>query len=129
MFLFDLMINPETSLIEQSGISLHNRNAEVTIIRSHFDTKMAKILSGAGGASCQLCTATFAEIHDIGFVKYGFPINRKIQHARTLFEEVNEDFFSLPTNKRFNLTHKPISEIDIISASPLHAYLGTFSCF
>ena len=90
---------------------------------------MAKILRGAGGASCQLCT-TFAQIHDIDFVKDGFAINRKIQDARRLFEEVDEDdFLSLPTNKRFNLTHKPISEKDIISASPLHAHLRTFSCF
>ena len=129
-YLFDLMINPETSLIEQSGISLQNGNAEVSITRSHFDTKMAKILSGAGGASCQMCTATFAQIHDIGFVQEGFSINRKIQDARILFEEVNEDdFLSLPSNERFNLTHKPISEKDIISASPLHAYLRTFSWF
>ena len=77
-----------------------------------------------------MCTATFAEIHDIGFVKEGFPINRKIQDARTLFEGVYEDeFLSLPTNERFNLTHRPISEKDIISASPLHAYLRTFSWF
>ena len=63
-------------------------------------------------------------------MKDGFAINRKIQDVRRLFEEVDEDdFHSLPTNKRFNLTHKPISEKDIISASPLHAYLRTFSWF
>ena len=78
---------------------------------------MAKILSGAGGASCQLCTASFAQIHDISF-------------ARALFEEVDEDeFLSLTSFQRFNLTHKPISDKDIFSASPLHAYLRTFSWF
>ena len=55
--LLDSLINQETSTIEESGLSLRNGHAEVKIIRSHFDTKMAKILSGAGEASCQLCTA------------------------------------------------------------------------
>ena len=52
----------------------------------------------------------------------GFPINRRSIHdAKSLSEEVDEDdFLSLPTNKRFNLTHTPISIKAIISASPLH---------
>ena len=45
----------------------------------------------------------------ICFVNDGFPINRRVQDARTLFEEVNED--------------------DFLSASPLHTYLRTFSWF
>ncbi|KAI6658404.1 hypothetical protein LOD99_15206 [Oopsacas minuta] len=129
-FLMDSLINNETSTIEESGLCLHNGNAEVKIIRSHFDTKMAKILSGAGGANCQMCTATFQQIHDISIVQNGFPINRTIRDALDVFDEVDEEeFLSLPTNQRFNLTHKPISEKDIISASPLHAYLRTFSWF
>ena len=94
-------------------------------IRSHFDTKMAKILSGAGGASCQLCTASFAQIHDISFVNTGYPINRTIHDARALFEEVDENEFLSPSTQRLNPTHKPIS----VSVSPLHAYLRTFSLF
>ena len=39
---------------------------------------MAKILSGAGGACCQFCTASFKQIHDPDIVKDGFPINRSI---------------------------------------------------
>ena len=127
-FLMDSLINQETLAIEESGLSLHNGHAEVKIIRSHFDTKMAKILSGAGGASCQLCTASFAQRHDNSFVKTGNPMNRTIHDALALFEEVDEDeFLSLQSNQRFNLTHKPISDKDIGSASPLHAYLRTFS--
>ena len=115
----DSLINQDTSTIEESGLSLRNGHAEVKIIRSHFDTKMAKILSGAGGASCQLCTASFAQIHDISFVNTGYPINRTIHDARALFEEVDEDeFLSLPSIQRFNLTHRPISDRDIVSASP-----------
>ena len=65
---------------------------------------MAQILSGVGGASCQLCTAMFTQIHDIDLVKDGFSINRSIQDAQSLFEEVDEDdFLSLPSNERFNL--------------------------
>ena len=129
-FLMDSLINQETSTIEENGLSLSNGHAEVKIIRSHFGTKMAKILSGAGGASCQLCTASFAQIHDISFVNTGYPINRTIHDVRALFEEVDEDeFLSLPSIQRFNLTHKLISDKDIVSASPLHAYLRTFSWF
>ena len=44
-FLFDSMIDAETSLIEVSGLSLENGHADLTMIRSHFDTKMAQILT------------------------------------------------------------------------------------
>ena len=33
-------------------------NVRIDIVRSMFDGKMAAIMSGAGGASCQFCTAT-----------------------------------------------------------------------
>ncbi|KAI6659856.1 hypothetical protein LOD99_14196 [Oopsacas minuta] len=91
---------------------------------------MAKILSGAGDANCQMYTATLQQIHDISTVQNGFPINRTIRDAHDVFDEVDEEeFLSLPTNQRYNLTHKPISEKDIISTSPLHTYLRTFSWF
>ena len=126
----DSLINQETSTIEECGLILHNDHAEVKIIRSQFDTKMSKILSGAGGASCQLCTASFAQIHDISFVNTGYPINRTIHDARALIEEVDEDkFLSLPSIQRFNSTHKLISDKDIVSVSHLHAYLRNFSRF
>ncbi|KAI6651422.1 hypothetical protein LOD99_5229 [Oopsacas minuta] len=129
-FLMDSLINNETSTIEESGLCLHNSNAEVKIIRSHFDIKMEKILCGAGGANFQMCIATFQQIHGISIVQNGFPIKGTIRDARDLFDEVDEEeFLSLPTNQKFNLTHKPISEKDIISASPLHAYLRAFSWF
>ena len=32
-----------------------------------FDGKMSGILTGAGGAKCQLCTATFDQLHDLEF--------------------------------------------------------------
>ncbi|KAI6654457.1 hypothetical protein LOD99_853 [Oopsacas minuta] len=77
-----------------------------------------------------MCTATFQQIHDISIVQNVFPINRTIRDARDVFDEVDEEeFLSLPTNQRFNLTHKPISEKDIMSASLLHTYLRTISWF
>ncbi|KAI6658196.1 hypothetical protein LOD99_15465 [Oopsacas minuta] len=61
----------------------------------------------------------------------GFPINRNITDAIELFSHIDdiESFFALSTNERFNLTHQPISEIDIHPASPLHSYTGVFRWF
>lgn len=91
---------------------------------------MAKILSGVGGTSCQLCTATYKQIHDLEKVKEGFPINRTITNAKYIFEEVDkEEFLYRKSDERFNITHRPISDIDIVSGSPLHAYLRCFAWF
>ena len=35
----------------------------------------------------------------------------------------------LPSEKRYGLTHLPMSNIDILSASPLHSYLCVFRWF
>ena len=60
-FMTDL-INPETELMKSEGFSLgDNQQVHVDIVRFMFDGKMSAILSGAGGASCQLCTATHNE--------------------------------------------------------------------
>ncbi|KAI6653775.1 hypothetical protein LOD99_3279 [Oopsacas minuta] len=91
---------------------------------------MAKIISGAGGACPQFCTATFKQIHDPDIVKDGFPINRSITDLKVLFDEVNEEeFLSLSSDNRFNVTHRPISDLEIIPSSPLHAYLRCFGWF
>ena len=59
-FLMKTMINKETADIEANGLDLINgHHAKVAVLRSQLDAKMAQILSGAGGASCQFCTATF----------------------------------------------------------------------
>ena len=129
-FIMDSVINTETSIIEETGLDLTRGKAQVEIIRSQFDTKMAKLLSGSGGAHCQLCTATFAQAHDIDFARDGFPINRFIHDAKIFFEEVGEEQFrTLSSDQRFNLTNPPTSDKDILSASPLHAYLRSFSWF
>ena len=103
-FLMKRMINKETADIEANGLDLINcHHASVVILRSQLDGKMAEILSGAGGASCQFCTATFKQIHDVDIVIDGFPINKLISDAKVLFQEVNEEqFLSLTTNERFN---------------------------
>ena len=62
------------------------------------------------------------------FVTHGFPINRNIQLVREIFIEVDEDkFLARPPSTIFNITHKPISAIDILPASPLHGYIKIFS--
>ena len=106
-FLMETFINPETKLIEQDGIDLPQGLVKVKVYRSMFDGKMSGILTGAGGAKCQLCTATFAELHDIDLVRSGFPINRTISAARDIFASVDKnEYLSLPSQERFGLTHE-----------------------
>ena len=96
-----------------------------------FDCKMAGILSGAGGVSCQVCTATDDQFMDRELVIHGSPINRHIFDALEMFGELEdrESFFSLPSNDRVNLTHLPVSTINIKAAWPLHSYTSIFRWF
>ena len=126
------IINPETDQMRIEGFSLAaDQHVSVDIVRSMFDGKMAGILSGARGASCQLCTATHKELKDREFIVQGFPINRKISDAIQLFGDLEDidAFFSLPSNQRFNLTHEPLSTINILPVSPLHSYTCIFRWF
>ena len=102
----------------------------VDITRCLFDIKMAAILDGAGGGSCHLCTLTKEQLHDIDLIQQGFPINRSIEAANQIFNEIDEDeFLSLSSKVRFGITHTPLSDINILSASPLHGYLRIFGWF
>ena len=116
--------------MQNHGFNLSDgENVRIDIVRSMFDGKMAAIMSGAGGASCQLCTATHSELKDRELIIQGYPINRHISDAIQLFGELEvstETFYMLPTNQRCNLTHEPISNINIVPASPLHAYTCIF---
>ncbi|KAI6658785.1 hypothetical protein LOD99_15110 [Oopsacas minuta] len=126
-FIMDTLVNPATKLIVEQGIAVENRHINVEIIRSIFDTKMAGLLDEAGDASCHLCTATGNEINSLECARSGFPINRYITDANQLFDDINEDeIFALPSKKRCGITHHPTSEINILAASPLHAYLCVF---
>ena len=89
------------------GFQLPQGQCNVKIERAMFDTKMAGILDGAGGAACHLCTATREQLKDKHIIQHGFPINRSIQLAREIFLEVDEDkFLATPPSNRFNITHK-----------------------
>ncbi|KAI6661730.1 Dna-mediated transposase [Oopsacas minuta] len=62
----DDLINTDTDLVRSEGFTLGpDQQVRVDIVRSMLDGKMAGILSGAGGASCQLCTATHKELSDL----------------------------------------------------------------
>ena len=124
-------INPDTDRMKLEGITLPEGFVHVKIVRSMIDGKMSGILSGAGGASCQMRTANHEDLKDRELVLEGFPINRHVSDAIELFGEVEDvgHFLSLPTIQRFNFTHEPISTIDINSASPLHAYTCIFRWF
>ena len=80
-------INFETEYLQKNGFQLPHRKCNVRIERSMFDTKMAGILDGVGGAACHLCTATKAQLKDKHLIQNGFPINRSIQLAREIFLE------------------------------------------
>ena len=128
--LMDTYINPLVSELQENGITFPQGIVKVKLVRSMFDGKMAGLLSGAGGAHCQLCTATFKQLHDLELIREGFPINRSISAAKEIFDSVNkEEFLSLASNDRFGLTHEPVSDIDILCASPLHAYTCIFRWF
>ena len=45
-------------LLHSFGVELPTGLVNIDITRCLFDTKMAAILDGAGGAACHLCTAT-----------------------------------------------------------------------
>ena len=114
-------INVETEYLQTHGFQFPQGHCNVKIERAMFDTKMAGILDGAGGAACHLCIVTREQLKDKHIIQHGFPINRSIQPAREISLEVDEDdFLSRPPSTRFNITHKPISAIDILPASPLH---------
>ena len=85
-----------------------------------FDEKMYKILSGASSGSCQLCTVTHIQLKDLELIRSCFPINRQIQDANAIVNDVDKDeFLKLDSNSRFGLTHPPT--IYIIPASPHHS--------
>ena len=124
------LINRETEKI-QNGMSLENGMVKVDIIRSMLDRKMAAILYGAGGASCQVCTATHEDLKDRELVEDGFTINRIIIDAIQLFGELDDidGFFAVPSNERYNQTHQPKSKVNFIAASPIHSYACIFKWF
>ncbi|KAI6646959.1 hypothetical protein LOD99_9057 [Oopsacas minuta] len=97
------IVNPQTDHIIQDGLSLIGGHAQVDIVRSLFDNK------------------------SLEWAHSGFPINTLTSDARKLFEKVDgKDYLKLPSKQLVGITHQPISNIDIIAASPLHAYLCVF---
>ena len=119
-FIMENMINAETSELESMGLQFPEGKVNISISRSMFDEKVAGILSGAGGAKCQLCTATNEQIKDLTLIRSGFSINRCIEDAKQIFIDVNiEEFLKLSSEHRFGITHLPASEKDITPVSPL----------
>ena len=130
MLSLDTLINHETEDLKVNGIETSYGKLFCKFTRSQFDTKMSKLLSGTGGAWCQLCTADFQQCHDVDFVREGYPINRKIEDAKALFEVVDsKEFLALSSFERLGITNEPTSTENILSASPLHAYLRVFAWF
>ena len=95
-FSFVLLKKINTDKMTSEGLPLRIMN----IIRSLF-------------ASRQLCTAKHCELKNREIVIQGFTINRHISDDIELFGELedSESIISLPSNKRVNITHLPISTI------------------
>ena len=94
-FLMDTLINNETTNLRNNRIYFDRGHIEVKIVRSRIDEKMAKLCDGAGGASCQLCTASKSHLKDLYFVRTGYPINRTISSAKQIFDKVGLEESSL----------------------------------
>ena len=63
-------------------------------------------------------------------VRAGFPINRHILDAIELFTFVDKnEYLSLPSSQRLGITHEPVSDKNMLSASPLHSYTCVFRWF
>ena len=86
--IMDTIVNPQTDHIIQDGLSLIGSHAQVEIVRSLFDTKMAGLLDGAGEASCHLRTATDSQIKSLEWAHPGFPINRLISDAHNFLKRL-----------------------------------------
>ena len=129
-FAMDTLINHETEDLKVNGIETSYGKLFCKFTRSQFDTKMSELLSGTGDAVCQLCTGDFQQCHDVDFVREGYPINRKIEDTKALFEVVDsKEFLALSSFERLGITNEPTSTENILSASPLHAYLRVFAWF
>ena len=59
------------------------------------------------------------KLKDRDLIIQGFPINRHISDALQLFGDLedSESFLKLPSNERFNITHEPLSTINILPDS------------
>ena len=77
------------------------------------------------------CVQQLRDLTDRDLVLEGFPINRHISDAIEIFADLEdiELFLSLKSDQRYNLTHPPVSTININPASPLHAYTCLFRWF
>ena len=88
---------------------------------------MSAILSGAGGASCQLCTAHHTQLKHLDLIGV-------VSKLIVLFMmQIIFSMMSILKNlgnwiqkSRYGLTHPPVSEKDILAVSPLHSYLCVF---
>ena len=118
-FMTDL-INPDTDQMQKEGFSLDDhQKVQIEIVRSMFDGKMAALLSGAGGASCQLCTTTRAQIKDRDFVLQEYPINRLVSEAIQPFGDIGDSEYSFYFLQMSDITSLTNQCLKSISYQPL----------
>ena len=79
------IINPETQYLKENGLELNQGVFNEMVKRTMFDGKISGILSGAGSASCQLCTANREQLKNCEIIEYGFEINTHIKDVINIF--------------------------------------------
>ena len=94
-------------------------------------------MTGLGGAFCTMCTASWADGHDIVLIEnQGFPIDRSMEDIHALFTalaEMDHDGDMMVVKSagdyewRTGLTSKPLTNMDLVTClPPLHAKLRVF---
>ena len=100
-----------------------------------IDGKMEADLGGMGGAPCTCCDVTEKELKDLAIIANGFLINKTIDDAHRIFEEVkvSEDSTKVRKRKgdksrRKGLAHKPKTHKEVNAHCPvLHLKINMVS--
>ena len=87
------MLRPK--FLQTTEIQLKAGKVNVNITRRLFDTKMAAILDGVGGAPCHLCTCTRNQLMDIDLISREFPLTaQSILRLRYSLRSMKTIFFA-----------------------------------
>ena len=90
-------IEEERQDVENKGVDLFSDGVcklEVKTLINALDGKAGKLFSGLGGSYCDMCTVSKEDAKVVENIRNGFPINRNIDDAHSIYEmlvEVDDD--------------------------------------
>ena len=100
------------------------------------DGKAVKEATGLGGAYCLVGTCSKESGHDIDCIKAGFEINRSMEKANEIFQQLfDKEIGAIKKTKKDNetrqgVTNKPLTNQAInLSPRPLHCMLRVYNLF